>query len=435
MSEHASNRTKALVTLGVLAVCLGARKIALPTVATNAGLSHGATAFKSIMALGVQPLLSGYLLVEWAALMVPAWRPLRQGEPAGRAKLHRASLIVGMLIALGLAWTLTLGWERTGVAYHPGAGFRVMTTIILLGATASLVVLARIVDGQGLGSGFSILVLASVLPQIIQPIEKALAAALKGAIPFSALLNGAFGAALLVGATLWMFSRYCLPMDETWPHPALISRPACGLTPLTAVPPILALAVVLPHLHHASTAWRAQAPVDFRATVILSILAAVLCAFLFNQPDRIVEAWQALSPNPPEGIPRLKAVLLESILFIALAVAVQEWLIQRLGRDYAPNAATIILMTGILCDLVREWRADKTDAQLTPIWEIHQLYAVAPAMRLLEAEGIHAFARGLRLRSLLQFFGPYVPVQILVPAGEAQVAYTHLQARWPHWED
>jgi hypothetical protein len=432
MSEQPPRHTKAFVTLGVLAVCLVARNIPLPTVTLREGLGQGGTASQSIMALGAQPLLIGYVLVELLALLVPAWRPLRQGGPAGRAKLNRASLIVGMLLALGQAWVLIFSLERTGAAYEPGAGFRVITVVILLGATAAQVVLARIVDGEGLGSGFTILVLAAVLPQIFGPIGRAFTAVLAGVIPFSALLNGALGVAVLVGGTLWIFSPYFLPLDETWPHPALISRPACGVAPLTVVPGIMLLASTLTWLHHSGATW--QVPVYPRATAVLIIVAAIPFAFMFNRPGRIVEAWKALSPNPPEGIPVLKAVTLESVLFIALAVAVQGWLVQRLGRGRVPNATPIILLTGVICDVMREWRADETDAQLTPIWEIHQVYAVAPAMRLLVAEGIQAFAGGLRLRSLLQFFGPYVPVQILVPADQAQAAYALLQARWPRWE-
>jgi hypothetical protein len=123
--------------------------------------------------------------------------------------------------------------------------------------------------------------------------------------------------------------------------------------------------------------------------------------------------------------------MVESVLFIVLVVIVQAWLVQRVGRSFVPNALTVILVTGILSDLVREWRANEPRFHLTPIWEIHQVYAVAPALRLLEAGGFQAFAQGLRLRSLLQFFGPYVPVRILVPAAQAQAAYSLLQSRWP----
>jgi hypothetical protein len=166
--------------------------------------------------------------------------------------------------------------------------------------------------------------------------------------------------------------------------------------------------------------------------VLLSIVAAIVFAFLFNQPSKIARIWKALVPDKPEGVPRLKEVILESVLFILLAVGVEAWLVQRFGVACVVNAGTIIVATGILCDLVLEGRARATGAQLVAIWEIHQVYAVAPTIHLLEAQGWHPFARGLRLRSLLQFFGPYVPVQILVPAAEATTARTLLQARWPN---
>ncbi len=434
MSKHPAPRARALVTLVVLAVCLGARKIPLPTIVAHEVSRLGAMSSQSIMALGAQPLLSGYVLVEWAALLVPVWRPLRPGGPEGRAKLHHASLIVGMILALLQAFVMTAGLEYMGAARNPGAAFRVITVVILVGATAALAVLARIVDREGLGSGFSILLLAGGFPQIFGPIGNAFAAAQSGAVPSSALLTGAFGVALLVGATLWLFSSNCLPLDETWPHPALIGRPACGLAPLTvATAIVMFVAVLLQRLGHANTTLGGQAPFKPLAIAVLSLAAAVLCAFLFNRPTRIAQAWQALSPNPPEGIPRLKAVMLESVFFIALAVLVRAWLIQRLGAACVPNAFTVILLTGIICDLVREWRACESDPDLTPVWEIHQVYAVAPAMRLLKAEGIQAFAKGLRARSLLQFFGPYVPVLILAPAVQAQAAHALLQARWPRW--
>src|SRR4026208_586563 len=91
---------RAFISLGVLAVCFAARPLPLPAVPPNVYFADGSMAVWSIMALGVGPLLSGYMLVEFAALIVPAWRPLRVGGPAGRAKLHRAALITGMVLAL-----------------------------------------------------------------------------------------------------------------------------------------------------------------------------------------------------------------------------------------------------------------------------------------------------------------------------------------------
>jgi len=161
---------RTFISLGVLAVCLAARQIPLPTVIPKADFGDGSMAGWSIMALGVGPLLSGYLLVEFAALIVPAWRPLRVGGPAGRAKLHRAALITGMVLALPQALVFTIALETTGVTRNYDGGFRVITVLTLVGATGALVALARILDREGLGGGFSILLLANLVPQIVGPL-------------------------------------------------------------------------------------------------------------------------------------------------------------------------------------------------------------------------------------------------------------------------
>ena len=80
---------EALVTLVVLVLCLASQKLTIPTVDT-ATAGRALTIPNSIFVLGVQPLLSGFVLVELAALLVPVWGPLRIGGPMGREKLRRA---------------------------------------------------------------------------------------------------------------------------------------------------------------------------------------------------------------------------------------------------------------------------------------------------------------------------------------------------------
>jgi hypothetical protein len=280
-----------------------------------------------------------------------------------------------------------------------------------------------------LGSGFSALILAGAILGISSPIGNAVTAVQLGAIPFSALFTEALGLATLVIITLFLFSPYCLP--NTAPDALMISRPACGVTPLTVVPQVLMLGALVSKQIQPGWATAHKVFTNSSVSFFACVIGAFVFAFLFNRPDRIAAAWNAFSPNPPEGIPRLKAVMLESFLFIALAIAVQAGLVSQLGGRRVPSAANVILATAVLCDLVREWRARRASAHLTPVWELHQTYAVVPAMRLLESQGLHPFARGLDLRSLFQFFGPYVPIQILVPAGEAQACHALLQDRWP----
>jgi preprotein translocase subunit SecY len=163
------------------------------------------------MALGLKPLLLAYVVVEFAALLVPVWRPLRVGGPAGRTKLHQAALMVGMVLALFQAIFFTLWLERMGLITNYGAGFRIVTTLTLLGATAILIALAWIVDREGLGSGFSVLLLADS-SLIARPLGKTSAAIRRTRHVVQRVFH-----AVLVGATLWMFSPFHLPTDEGSP--------------------------------------------------------------------------------------------------------------------------------------------------------------------------------------------------------------------------
>jgi len=62
------------------------------------------------------------------------------------------------------------------------------------------------------------------------------------------------------------------------------------------------------------------------------------------------------------------------------------------------------------------------------VWELHRLYAADESMRLLEREGIKAHMRGLRHRSALYFFGPYIPVEVMVAPGDAERAHACLSS-------
>ncbi|MBI3179823.1 MAG: hypothetical protein HYZ27_09195, partial [Deltaproteobacteria bacterium] len=64
---------------------------------------------------------------------------------------------------------------------------------------------------------------------------------------------------------------------------------------------------------------------------------------------------------------------------------------------------------------------------LVPVWEIHQVYAMDPALTALAAAGIAAHARSAYHRTLLQFFGPLVPVLVLVPRAQADAAVAVLR--------
>jgi preprotein translocase subunit SecY len=217
-----------------------------------------------------------------------------------------------MFLALMQAIVLAIGLETMGLSRNPGALSRLLTLLTVMGATAALVVMARVVDRAGLGSGFAILLLADIVPNIVVPLENVYTHVQRGAIASPALFSGVLYVAVLVGATLWLFSPYRLPANDSSDHPALVSRPACGLMPLTLVPAVLKMAAAFWTAMNNPTGTTGTQWHDVLPTVLLaSIAAAALFAFLFNRLDQIARVWKSLSLGAPGDNPCLKPAMFD----------------------------------------------------------------------------------------------------------------------------
>ena len=418
-----------LISVGVLLICLAGRRIPLPTVGTDPNPILGGQTVWGILTLGVQPVLLAFVLIEWAALIVPAWRPLRIGDSAARARLNRASLILGMILALGQGMVMTLAFDRHGAGESFGAGFRLVTLLTLVGGTAALTGLARWVDREGLGGGFAVLLLLNAETGIFAPVMGCIEAVRAEQFPAHFLVRQVAYIAVLAGATCWLFSRYSLPTREVRTHPRLVSRPGCGLAPLTVTFGVLDGVSAIQHQFTPGHGLDSNPSAYFPTALVMSIGLALGFAFLFNRPDRLAWIWRGLLPTQADRIPDLKSVLLECGLFTGFVV-VAIWIMVS-GDLRFPDAIAVIMATGIVYDLIQEWRARQQHGEIVSVWEVHQPYAVTPVLRLLESEGIPALPQSRHLRSLLQFFGPYVPIHICVPAGMAARAGALLRTRWP----
>lgn len=429
---------KALVTVAVVAACLAGNFIVLPTVDHNAQPHQQSIGDLSIMCLGIGPLLSAFLLVELVAWRIRAWAPLRLGGPTARGKLRRAAVILGMILTAGQALVMALGMEHFGMAATPGLSSRLLTTVTLLGAACVMILLAQLVDRHGLGNGFSILILVWLGPRTIPACANLWAAVLSDTIRFRALLPGLLIVVGFVAATLWMFSP-CRLLPHGSPEDSVPMRlPACGSMPLTLPAAVLFFFATLaghldlwPRLKSVGLALRQGTYTYLLALLVLSVATAAFFSELFNDPGHIANAWRRLSGAAAPTVIPFKPVMWESAIFVVLIVLGEQWLIHLWGAANVPPAANIVIATAVLLDLLREAHAQRVHHNLVSVWEIHRVYAVDPVLRLLAAEGIRCFPRGLHHRTLLQFFGPYVPVHIMVEAKDAEHAQALLQSRMP----
>jgi hypothetical protein len=78
--------------------------------------------------------------------------------------------------------------------------------------------------------------------------------------------------------------------------------------------------------------------------------------------------------------------------------------------------------TALVLDLVAELRARRALPDLVPVWPEHRPYAVAAAREALAAAGIPVHVRAENVRRMLQFGGPFAPMDLLVRRADAERA-------------
>ena len=85
--------------------------------------------------------------------------------------------------------------------------------------------------------------------------------------------------------------------------------------------------------------------------------------------------------------------------------------------------------TAMVMDLIAEWRAFSRRDDLVPVWPLHQAQRAGAVIDALARNGIDVHARGLYWRSLLHFFGPFVPIVIMVPSARRDEAVAIVRAQ------
>ena len=133
-------------------------------------LSSFDPAVLGIFSLQMNPFIAAALLVEVLALLVPRWRPLRQGGYPERDRLWKAMKIVALLLVLSQAFFIVRWLRRTEDVFSGLAGMitgpsseplmSVVQILSVVGGAFALLWLTRLIDTWGAGNGFSVMIVA-----------------------------------------------------------------------------------------------------------------------------------------------------------------------------------------------------------------------------------------------------------------------------------
>ena len=368
----------------------------------------------SLVALSVQPFVSAALFIEFLALAIPSWRPLRIGGPEARAVLWRKVIKLGPL----LAFVQGIGVARYTQSVHvhllaPGIPALLFVAAVLTFGSCVLAWLAGVISRHGLGNGYAVLIVATGAAEFVDWLYEAQL----GPTPQMGFV--------LAAVAIFLVMRRRSPFTDDAPEQLQLRRPASGLVPTAWVASLFAI-----HAFIAGRPVLRGIPLDgVEIAAILLVPTGALLAWLFNQPSRVAEVWSRLSGS--EGreqverrlsklLPReaaISVVLLWGVLFFAYYAVIESHL-----DFYFKNALLVVFAM----DLASEWRA-RSRHSLVSVWPIHRLYAVDAALLALARAGIPAHPRSVYFRSLQSFFAPHVPIEILVPEERAAEAAEVLQ--------
>jgi hypothetical protein len=427
------------VTLAAPVLASLAGHIPLPNLDASVPAARGV----GLLALGLGPIVSTFVLVELAALTWPAWRPLRVSGRAGRARLETASVSLGLLLAVVQAWAVALHLVSIG-ALPDELPARAVAILTLVAASAALVWVVSLVGRHGLGNGYAILFAAGALtfPFGRSPEVETTVSGIAGGI--AGIAGQGETATLLFALQLALFLFVAIAVlgmllgNEPAPPGRLgtlrLRDPASGLVPLFFATDLLLLLAMLtswaPALLPVGEALRPGTGLHSGVLLVLAVALGIVFARLFNQPARVAEVWGRLAAAPPEPAAReararaaLRMARLRVVAMLAFVVLLSSSTAAFGPALIVPGSVVGLLYAlAAVADVLGEWRARCGAPDLVSVWPEHRLYAVDAGRAALSGAGIPVFARGVHYRALGQFFTPYVPVELLVPASRAAEA-------------
>jgi len=402
----------------------------------------------SILALGIMPYISAYIIVEILSLFVPPLKSWRQGGYAGRIRIKEIALFATFLIALVQGYGITIGLEHMmgsageKIIRHPGLGFCLVMVLTLTTGAFLTIWIAELITRKGIGHGISVLIFVGYGPRVFSNILQIIFASHETSLSSLEyfLLFVVIVVALIALIVLMEKSYRKIPVRfsngvETYIPLKLTPAgiiPASGGEFLIGIPiTILGFTGMMGYKvsEKLSEALVYGSIWYYIAHVILIFFFYYLFVSFFYDPKEMIAVLKnkrGSIVSPPgekdehyidkslEFIFPLGALYLIFIVFIP-KIAFRFW-------PFILGGTVLITAVAIILDLMEEVRIRGRGGNLVKVAELHNVPMAGLLKSLFEQKGLPCYLRGYYYRALLYFFGPYIEISILVPEDRIAVA-------------
>ncbi len=448
--------TRLILILGILALYRILTHIPIPGIdytSPNAlyarqllELFSGTSPNLSVMALGLAPFISSYILTEVISLFLPRFKKWRKAGRAGRAKLFRIALLGSLILAIVQGYFMAKrleGIQGGLLVWNAGLGNRILITCTVTAGAFIAFWMSQMITKKGIGHGISVIIASNFLGREIfnsvNDIYRASKEYTESSIFELILYSGVIALILIV---LILFVEKATKMIPIRLHDGTTANLPLKLTTAGVIPGDWAAAIIMIPATFASfsssqviqSLAHALAPDSLIYNSILLIMIIffyyLFTAFFYNS-DKIIELLgnnnaSLIAPNDYNAEryidKSLEFMAFIGAIYLTFLLVIPTLLIVLFNNPTYLGGISMIISIVVLMDIWEDIRNRKSSGQLVKIEELHDIPKAGLLKSILETKGIPCYLRGYYHRALLYFFGPYIEVSVLVPADKVDDA-------------
>lgn len=390
----------------------------------------------SILALGLIPYISAYMLVEIGSLFIPFLKRLRGGDYSGRHKLKTYALLLTIIIGALHGYGLVNGF----VEIASPTGLRVISVqgpidyiipiVTMLGGVFLLILLAELISRYGVGHGISVIILTGMLGKFGQDILRLHKLT---NIDFNMGTSPGTFVLLIILAPIFLILSAVIFLKAK--KPVLVSHSSLlkpvdyfqlNLCPSGVAALSWSFTVLMLLFFFYENFFSIFIIGSFFYTVTMLILCTGFSYFFawgFLHPKRRVEkllrrSWTLHNETPETLLRKVMIYNLPWSFFLYLFIVQANFNVPVVHLGDTGLFVGFAIMLDILDRINLSRRS--TAGRFVKISEIHDVYDAAMIKNHIESEGIPCHLQGYYHRCLLYFFGPYIEISVMVPDNERE---------------
>lgn len=380
----------------------------------SGGVAEARTSIASVASVGISPILAAFVLVELTMLATAPGRRARH-DPGARIAIGRHVALLGAVLAVIQSYFVVRyldSLRRGGLeVLAPGTAIRLAVMASLTAGTMLLVIVAGMIRQHGLGNGYGALIVSSWAITVVHRVVDH---------PTAGHALGALTLVIIGGAAMAL-----LRMRVGGGGQASLRMPASGSIPLVTASSVVSPRWLLAPLgvisgSGAAARWLDSVPHRTGLFAAGIVVLVPLWSFAFSRPGIVAPLAARAGLAPPGRSVWHRATCLSLVSLLGLGVLAQVSAAIDPDAQRVCEAQAAMMVAALVLDMLDDARA--RGAALVAVWPLHQPQHAELVRRVLWNAGIDCHLQSSHLRTLLGWFGPYAPIDVLVAAKDAESA-------------